>query len=139
MPHNSVILLVDDDEDSILLLQNALDRAGVANPQVVARDGQEAVDYLSASGIYAGKHCPWPALMLLDLKMPGMDGFQVLEWFGQSKSKKGKALPIAVMTASNNESDRERAMSLGASAFYIKPGSFTDLISMAREIGKRWL
>jgi two-component system response regulator len=60
MADNALVLLVDDDEDSILLLQNALRRAEVANPKVVARDGQEAVDYLSASGIYAGKTVPGP-------------------------------------------------------------------------------
>ncbi len=105
---------------------------------MVARDGEEAIDYLSGSGAYADRtKFPWPALMLLDLKMPGVDGFGVLEWFRQFK--KGKDLPIVVMTASNNESDREKAIALGAAGYYIKPGSFTALVQIAREIRERWL
>jgi len=138
MSDKSVILLVDDDEDSVVLLQNALDRADVGHRQVVARDGKEAIDYLSGSGTYAErKKFPWPALVLLDLKMPGVDGFGVLEWV--RKSKRANGLAIVVMTASNNDSDRERALALGAAGYYVKPGSFTDLVRIAREIRERWL
>jgi two-component system response regulator len=134
----SVILLVDDDEDAIMLLDTALERAQVATPRVVARNGKEAIDYLSGSGAYADrKKFPWPGLMMLDLKMPVVDGFEVLEWCRQFK--KGKDLVIVVMTGSNNESDRERAISLGAAAFYIKPVSFSDLVEIARQIRERWL
>ena len=138
MPDNSLLLLVDDDDDSILLLESALERAEVANPRVVAHSGKEAIDYLSGSGAYADrKKFPLPGLMLLDLKMPGVDGFGVLDWC--RGFTKGKDLQIVVMTASNNESDRERAMSLGAAAYYVKPVSFSNLVEIVREVQERWL
>lgn len=138
MADSSVILVVDDDEDSIVLLENALDMAGARSRRVVARNGREAIDYLSGLGPFADrKKFPWPTLILLDLKMPIMDGFEVLQWFRQAKAR--KELVIVVMTASNDECDRERAMTLGAAAYYVKPVSFGDLVNMAREIRERWL
>jgi CheY-like chemotaxis protein len=138
MAGNSVILLVDDDEDSIVLLETALERAEVANRRVVAHNGKEAIAYLNDAATNSDpEKFPWPGLMLLDLKMPGMDGFAVLEWC--RRFEEGKELTIVVMTASNNDSDHEKALSLGAVAYFVKPLNFKELVEMTCEIRDRWL
>jgi CheY-like chemotaxis protein len=138
MPNKSVILIADDDEDAVCLLQNAFELAKVSNPRRVVQDGKEAIDYLSGHGIYADREkYPWPGLMLLDLKMPIRDGFAVLDWCRQQKQR--TEFPIVVMTSSNQETDIQRAMALGATAYQIKPVSFAYLVEAARELQERWL
>jgi CheY-like chemotaxis protein len=138
MPSKSVILIADDDEDALLLLENAFELAGVSNPRRAVRTGKEAIDYLNGSGIYAEREkYPLPALMLLDLKMPGRDGFEVLKWCRQQKE--WAELPIVVMTSSNEDTDIQRAMALGAAAYQIKPMSFEYLVEVVRELRERWL
>src|SRR5215813_3168859 len=109
-----VILLADDDENDVLLLKRTFERAKVAGQFMIVRDGQEAIDYLSGAGRFADRvKYPWPALMLLDLKMPMLDGFDVLAWWRESGARE---LPIVVMSSSNQESDVKRVMALGAAA-----------------------
>src|SRR5438270_431641 len=122
MRDRSVILIADDDDDAVVLLESAFERAKISNPRRVVRDGQEAIDYLSGNGIYADrKKYPWPKLMVLDLKMPAVDGFDVLNWWRLHRHKRD--LPIVVMSSSNHPSDIQRAMSLDATAYQVKPGS----------------
>ena len=138
MSDRSAILIADDDDDALVLLENAFELAQISNPRRIVRNGREAIDYLSGNGIYADREMyPWPALMLLDLKMPASDGFEVLKWW--SEHKRLKELPIIVMTSSNQESDIQKAMALGASAYQVKPGSFNYLVEVARELRERWL
>jgi CheY-like chemotaxis protein len=138
MKDPSAILIADDDENDVSLLKLAFEEAKISNPIRVVRDGQEAIDYLSRKGIYADsdKH-PWPAVMLLDLKMPRLDGFDVLTWWHQHNQ--GQYLPIIVMSSSNQESDIEAAMALGAAAYRVKPADFDYLVAVARELREHWL
>src|SRR6186997_2219955 len=100
MPAEPVILIADDDDDSILLMENAFEIAGVSTPRRIVRNGREAVDYLSGKGVYGDRQkYPWPALMLLDLKMPIVNGFEVLTWWREHR--RDKELPIVVMSASH--------------------------------------
>jgi CheY-like chemotaxis protein len=138
MNSRPVILLADDDDNDVLLLQRAFQRAKIAVRFVVVRDGQEAIDYLSGTGKFGDRASyPWPALMLLDLKMPLLDGFDVLTWWHDRMDE--QRLPIVVMSSSNQESDVQRAMRLGAAAYQVKSGELENLFSFARELREQWL
>jgi CheY-like chemotaxis protein len=133
-----VILVADDDDNDVLLLERAFQRANVSSRFVVVRDGQEAIDYLSGTGKFADRATyPWPALMLLDLKMPLLDGFDVLTWWREHGPARG--LPIVVMSSSNQESDVERATALGAAAYQVKSGDLQFLVAFARDLREKWL
>jgi CheY-like chemotaxis protein len=133
-----VILVADDDENDVLLLERAFQQAKVAGHFVVVRDGQEAIDYLSGTGRYEDRaDYPWPALMLLDLKMPLLNGFDVLKWWRERGS--ARDLPIVVMSSSNQESDVEREMALGAAAYQVKSGDLQHLLTFARDLRAKWL
>jgi CheY-like chemotaxis protein len=133
-----VILVADDDENDVLLLQRTFERAKVASRFVVVRDGQEAIDYLSGTGRFGDREkYPWPALMLLDLKMPMLDGFDVLTWW--RKQGPTRDLPIVVMSSSNQESDVVRAMALGAATYHVKSGDLQYLVAFARDLHNKWL
>ncbi len=133
-----VILVADDDDNDVLLLERAFKRAKVAGRFVVVRDGQEAIDYLSGTGRFGDRASyPWPALMLLDLKMPLLDGFDVLTWCREHPP--ARDLPIVVMSSSNQESDVERAMALGAAAYQVKSGDLQHLLAFARNLREKWL
>src|SRR5215467_15621985 len=125
-----VILVADDDENDVLLLQRTFERAKVASRFVAVRDGQEAIDYLSGTGKFADREKnPWPAVMLLDLMMPLLDGFDVLTWWREHGP--ARDLPIVVMSSSNQESDVDRAMALGAAAYQVKSGDLQCLVAFA--------
>jgi CheY-like chemotaxis protein len=132
------ILLAEDDPDAVFLLRRALQKADVKNPIEVARDGQEAIDYLSNQGAYADRErYRLPALMLLDLKMPRKSGFEVLEWLRQQPGL--KRLIVVVLTSSNQVADINRAYDLGSNSYLVKPADFDALINMGRDIGQYWL
>ena len=131
------ILLAKDDENDALLVKRALETAGInANLQVV-RDGQEAVDYLSGVMPYADrqKH-PFPKLMLLDLRMPRLDGFQVLDIVRKDLRC---TLPVIVLTQSENPADIRRAYELGATSYFRKPDSLESLDEMIHVLHAYWL
>jgi CheY-like chemotaxis protein len=138
MSSRGTVLVVDDDENDLLLLGQAFKEAGIANPMRKLRNGFEVIDYLKGKGPYAnrGKN-PLPCLMLLDLKMPGCDGFKVLAWLHTQKGL--PHFPIIVFTASNQERDIQKAMGLGATAYSVKPSSFNYLVTMAKELRSRYL
>src|SRR6185369_15415772 len=113
------ILQVEDDPNDVFFLQRALKKAGVLNPIQVARDGQEAIDYLQGVGKFADREqFPLPALILLDLKLPLVMGLDVLKWIRQEA---GLTVPIVLLTASAQESDIAAAYCLGANGFLVKP------------------
>ena len=132
------ILLAEDDENDIALMGRALKRAGVPNPVSVVRNGQEVVDYLAGAGKFAerDKH-PMPRLLLLDLKMPWMDGFDVLAWLRARPQY--NALPVVVLTSSKLQTDIDKSRELGVYDYRVKPQSFDDLVRLLDDVRTCWL
>jgi two-component system response regulator len=134
----SVILLVEDNPDDEALTLRALKKNNIRNEVVIARDGVEAVNYLFGSGSYAGRDLSaMPQVVLLDLKLPRMDGFEVLERIRSSEST--KFLPVVILTTSNEDQDRIRGYGLGANSFVRKPVEFDKFIEAVRQLGLYWL
>ncbi len=132
------ILLAEDDENDIFLMGRAFDRAGISNPLFVVRNGQEAIDYLSGAGQYANREkFPLPYLLLLDLKMPWMDGFDVLKWLRANSSFDN--LPVVVLTSSKLQADVDKSRQLGVFDYRVKPQSFEDLVRLLDDVRKCWL
>jgi CheY-like chemotaxis protein len=135
---NAPILYAEDDEHDVFFLQHAFQAAGITNPLQVARDGQEAIDYLSGAGDFADRsRYPLPCLILLDLKMPGVSGMEVLAWLRQVSNS--PPLPVIVLSSSAQPRDIDRAFALGANAFVVKPASIDERIRLARSIQGFWL
>jgi len=133
-----VILVVEDREDDILLIRKAFEKGGVANPLHFVRTGDEAVAYLSGERKYANRaEFPLPILVLLDLKLPGMDGFEVLSWIRHQEGL--RALPIIVLTSSTQLSDVNRAYQLGANSFFVKEIEFQNSVELSRLLQNYWL
>jgi CheY-like chemotaxis protein len=131
------VLLAEDDEDDLWLMQQALKKAQLPSAPMVVRNGAEAINYLAGRGIYADRSLyPFPFVMLLDLKMPLKDGFEVLEWW-QNQPKRPH-LTIIVLTSSANRADIERAYSLGATSYLCKPSELRDLTEMVERILQFW-
>jgi CheY-like chemotaxis protein len=133
-----IILLVEDEPDDALLAKRALERAGVAHRIVHLKDGEEAIKYLSGEAPYNDRNAhPLPILVLLDLKMPKINGFEVLTWL-QSR-KELASIPVVVLTGSVHDRDRLDADKLGAVGYEIKPLDFPTLLDIVQGIGNRWL
>ncbi|MGE5138514.1 MAG: response regulator [Rudaea sp.] len=138
MLNEAAILLAEDDENDIFLMGRAFDRAGIPNPLFVVRNGQEAVDYLAGTGDYAQRDkYPLPGLMLLDLKMPWMDGFDVLKWL--RTHPQFDLLPVVVLTSSKLQSDVDKSRQLGVYDYRVKPHAFDDLVRLLDDVRKCWL
>lgn len=130
------ILLVEDSEQDIELTLAALEEYRLANEVDVARDGAEALDYLFGRGPFAGKSGETPVVVLLDLKMPKVDGLEVLR---QMKSDpKLKRVPVVMLTSSREESDLVRSYDLGVNSYVVKPVDFEQFVSLIRQIGCFW-
>src|SRR6476619_4385714 len=120
MNDQALILLVEDRGEDILLIQKAFHRAGVVNPRLAVRDGEQAIAYLSGTGPYSNRaEYPLPWLILLDLKMPRVDGFEVLKWIRSQPEL--RRLIVVVLTSSEQLKDVNRAYELGANSFMVKP------------------
>ena len=133
----TTILQVEDDPNDVFLLRHAMKKAGVTNPIQVARDGQQAIDYLKGAGQYADRQkYPLPGLVLLDLKLPFVMGLDVLKWIRQQF---GTSRLVVLLSASGQESDIVAAYKLGANGFLIKPSEASKLEDMARAIKAFWL
>jgi CheY-like chemotaxis protein len=132
------ILAAEDEESDRIILELAFQKARLRHPLVLVRDGQEAVDYLSGTDRYADRSTyPLPGLIVLDLKMPRMNGFDVLAWLAVQPEFKG--FPAVVLSSSADESDRVRARQLGAREYFVKPHNFEKLIEIAQQMHSRWL
>ena len=132
------VLFVDDDSEWVELLRTAFERAGITNPVQGVRDGPEAISYLRGEGPYANRAAhPLPELVLVDLRLQGMHGFEVLEWIRRQSRLAG--LPVVVLTGMEAPGDAQRAQELEATGFLAKPLSFAKLVEMARHIGDTWL
>ncbi len=138
MKKSEHILLAKDNEDYALLFKRALEAARINASLQVVRDGQEAVDYLVGAEPFADrvKH-PFPKLLLLDLKMPRMDGFEVLSAVRQRLGF--TRLPVIVLTHSDNPADVRRAYELGATSYFRKPDSLEGLDEMIHVLHAYWL
>ena len=137
-PNEVDILLVDDSQDDIDLTLHALRAENLANRVFVARDGEEALDFLFCSGVHAGRSFDHPPkLVLLDLKMPKVDGMQVL------KRVKGDArtrtIPVVLMTSSREERDMLSGYDLGVNSYLQKPVDFDEFRKMVKLLGLYWL
>src|SRR5882762_2764753 len=138
MPDQAVILLAEDREDDIALVRKAFAKAYIQNPLQVVRDGEEAIAYLQGEGRYYNRaEYPLPDLLLLDLKMPRMDGFQVLTWIRQQPSF--STLRVVVLTSSEDFGDVNLAYKQGANSFLVKPLDFESFIETARIVREYWL
>ena len=134
-PHEAVVLLVEDKEDDVLLTQEAFARAKIPNPLRVVNSGDEAIAYLQGRDEFADRaQFPVPDLVLLDINMPGGDGFTVLRWVRAHAGL--KALRIVMLTTSDESSDIDSAYLLGANSYLVKPLDFDSYVrQMALAIG----
>ena len=132
------ILLAEDDENDIFLMGRAFDRVGIRNPLSVVHNGQEAIDYLGGKGAFAArKKHPLPGLLLLDLKMPWMDGFDVLAWL--RKRPEFNTLPVVVLTSSKLQADIDKSREMGVYDYRVKPHDFEDLVRLLDDVRLCWL
>jgi CheY-like chemotaxis protein len=137
MPDQGVILLAEDNPDDIFVIRRALNAAGVQNPIQVVHDGAQAIAYLKGVGQYLNRaEFPLPRLLLLDLKMPMVDGFEVIKWVRAQPTL--RALPILVLTSSDAIRDVNLAYGLGANSFLVKPLDFENTVALAKTINKFW-
>jgi CheY-like chemotaxis protein len=130
------ILMVEDDPKDVELTLTALDEYRLANEVVVARDGQQALDYLYSRGEFSGRPQGNPAVMLLDLKLPKIDGLEVLQKI--KSDERLKMIPVVVLTSSQEEKDMMRSYSLGVNAYVVKPVDFHEFVNAVKELGAFW-
>ncbi|MBL7138460.1 MAG: response regulator [Bacteroidales bacterium] len=138
MTKPATILLIEDQRMDIELTLNAFREARLANNIQVATSGEEALDYMVGKGKFADRKVhPLPDLILLDLKMPGIDGFEVLKQL--KKTEKLKRIPVVVLTSSKEEGNRVLSFNLGANSYLVKPVSFDGFLHIVKEIGEYWI
>jgi CheY-like chemotaxis protein len=138
MGEQAVILLAEDDEDYVLLIKGAFSQAKITNPVHVVWNGQEAIYYLKGEGRYSNRdEFPLPDLLLLDLKMPRINGFEVLKWLRGQPGLSG--MRVLVLTSSDAIRDVNEAYRLGANSFMVKPMDFEDTTELSRLISDYWL
>jgi CheY-like chemotaxis protein len=130
------ILMVEDDPKDVELTLTALEDYKLANEVVVTRDGEEALDYLYCRGNFTTRPPENPAVLLLDLKLPKVDGLEVLQ---QIKSdEKLRMIPVVVLTSSHEERDMVASYTLGVNAYVVKPVDFHEFINAVKELGIFW-
>jgi two-component system response regulator len=131
-------LLVEDNPDDEALTLRAFRKNNVTNEVVVARDGVEALDYLFGTGIYANRDVSVsPQVVILDLKLPKIDGLEVLRRLRAAPQT--KLLPVVILTSSNEERDRLEGYGLGANSYVRKPVDFAEFLDAVRQLGLYWL
>jgi len=135
---NQAILLVEDNPDDEALTLRALRKNNIKNDVVVAHDGVEALDYLFGTANHAGRDPNLiPQVVLLDLKLPKLDGLEVLRRL--RADERTKLLPVVILTSSNEEQDRLKGYDLGANSYVRKPVDFNQFIEAVRQLGLYWL
>ena len=138
MTKKAVVLLVEDNIMDIELTLDAFRQAKLLNKIQVMQNGQDALDYLFGRGKFADrKEYPMPDLVLLDLKMPGIDGFEVLRQIKSTPIL--KRLPVIILSSSKEEGDRELTYDNGANSYLVKPVSFSGFLEVVQKIGDYWL
>ncbi len=134
---NKQVLLVDDSVDDAELAINVLSDFGAVDMITVVHDGAAAVDYLHCRGAYAGRNTGNPELILLDVKMPKVDGLELLRDIKSDENL--KTIPVVMLTSSREESDVVSSYRLGSNAYVVKPMVFTEFVEAVRKIGAFWL
>src|SRR6476620_1780736 len=138
MQEEDVILLAEDSEDDLFLMRRAFQKAGVKNRVCEVRDGGEAVQYLEGQGNYSNRHdYPLPCVIITDLKMPKLNGFELLRWL-QDRPEFHR-VPKLVLSSSDEDRDRHQAASLGACGYFVKPGAVDDLVKLVVSINEDWI
>lgn len=136
--NDKAILLVEDNPDDEELTLRALKKNNIQNDVVIARDGVEALDYLFGTGAYAGRDVTdLPSVTLLDLKLPKVDGLEVLKRI--RADERTKVLPVVILTSSKEEQDLLNGYKLGANSYIRKPVDFSQFIDAVRQLGLYWL
>jgi CheY-like chemotaxis protein len=137
-PESAVILLVEDLEDDIILIRKAFAKANLSNPLHAVKGGEQAIAYLRGEIPFTNrKEYPLPDLILLDLKMPGIDGFETLRWIRSQPDLRG--IPVIVLTTSEDLRDVNKAYAAGANSFLLKPFDFNNSVELARLLHDYWL
>jgi two-component system response regulator len=131
------ILLVEDNPDDVELTLHALKKNKIANPVKIVRDGQEALDYLFHKGEYESAVYDLPNVILLDLKLPKVDGIEVLKRI--KSDRRTKLIPVVILTSSKEESDLLRSYDLGVNSYIRKPVDFDQFVETVRQIGFYWM
>jgi CheY-like chemotaxis protein len=132
------ILMTEDDSTDVLLLRRAFRKAGVTNPLQVVSDGEKAVAYLAGAGAYADRdRYPLPSLLLLDINLPRLSGFDVLTWMRQQPDLRG--LRVVMLTSSVQPADVSRAYDAGANGYHVKPVGFPALLQLVEALKSYWL
>lgn len=135
---NKTILLVEDNPDDVALTLRAFKRSHLMNPVVVVRDGVEALDFLFARGVHASRaEAPLPTLVILDLKLPRLDGLGVLK--ALRAAPQTMLLPIVVLTSSKEEQDVVASYAFGANSYVRKPVDFIEFVEAVKVLGIYWL
>ncbi|MGC5780588.1 response regulator [Methylobacterium sp. NFXW15] len=130
------ILLVEDNPNDIELTLAALESSQLANQIVICRDGAEALDWIFRRGLHEARQVQDPAVVLLDLKLPKVDGLEVLEKVKADPATRG--IPVVMLTSSREEADVVRSYKLGVNAFVVKPVAFDEFFAAIKEIGVFW-
>jgi CheY-like chemotaxis protein len=130
------ILLVEDDARDVALTLSALEEIHLANEVLVVRDGQDALDYLMRQGPHASVGDGQPAVVLLDLKLPRVDGLEVLA--RMKSDERLRRIPVVMLTSSREEIDLARSYNLGVNAYVVKPVQFTEFVGALKELGLFW-
>ena len=134
----TLVLYVEDEETNRFFMEMAFQKAGIAQALRTAVNGKEAIDYLSGSGPFADRsQHPIPALVLLDINMPLVSGFEVLRWVREQPNL--KALPVVMFSSSSKDEDKAEARELGANDYLEKPRSVTKLYDMVKDLNTTWL
>ncbi len=131
------ILLAEDSSADAEMTMRTLKKRGIANRVVWVKDGVEAIEYLFSEGAYAGRISGYPRLVLLDLKMPRMDGLQVLQRMKQDP--RTQTIPVVMMTSSREEGDMFSSYKLGVNSFVVKPVDFDSFAETVAEVGMYWM
>lgn len=133
----ATVLYVEDDPNDRLFVERAFKKAGIPIELHAVASGEEAVSYLSAGGAYSDRErFPAPVFVLLDLKLTGMSGFDILEW--ARKQAESKLLPIAILTSSREGADVKRAYEAGATTYFVKPADTEDLHALIKTLAGYW-
>jgi CheY-like chemotaxis protein len=132
------VLVVDDDRDSVFLLQTAFQQLELPHTLHIAKDGTVAIEYLQGTPPYGDRaRYPLPDLVLLDVKMPRMNGFRVLDWVRTRPDL--ASVPVVMFSTSDQERDVKKALELGAREYQVKPGSYAELLNLVLELDVKWL
>jgi CheY-like chemotaxis protein len=130
------VLLVEDNPNDLELTLVALDKSQLANEVIIARDGQEAIDYLTSEGEWKERAPGNPAVILLDLKLPKIDGLEVLDRIRSNTTL--KSVPVVMLTSSREEQDLVRSYELGVNAYVVKPVEFAEFVEAISDLGVFW-